>query len=261
MNPSYNGSSSGPLAGGVGPVISSGAGSSDAGDLILSSDKGRSKKWILVLVAVFVLVAAIVAGVLLMNNTNNKTGSLTDAYWTYMNYLIKGDSSKEKISRDDYRNSNTAVKEKFEAADSGYFIKLDELFSDFKKSFSKQSNKNKSRYENAINDYSKVLNFVVALKTGGTFNEEDEYVKNKTRLEELQMEYRNIASEMGCLVQNEVNEDCLLSKTPTEDLNKVSEEMYIVSNEIKIAENFAVNSLLQQSWGIQNMLEENENEN
>ena len=130
MNPSYNGSSSGLLAGGTGPVISSGAGSSDAGDLILSSDKGRSKKWILVLVAVFV-VSFVAIGLVLMfvgrsNNDSNSDGvEESSAVRVELQKMFKIDNEISKY--DGAELARIYVEENFIKTQEEISVKLNEL--------------------------------------------------------------------------------------------------------------------------------------
>lgn len=197
MNPSYDNT--------FGSFSSGGAGGNFQQPAVMNNAPVRkSRKWIVVLAVLFVVVVTglIVATMMMGRGKKVAVDSLDSSYWTYMNYLIKGEDSNEELLEEDYLNSETVVKKNYVDFDADYFNKLISLFDKFKKVVLSQPEEFSGRYDETMTDYGELLDYIVELKTVG------------------------------------VSEDDL------------------TEGEIEYNRNFIIDSLLQQSWGMEEIVEE-----
>lgn len=254
MDPSYNNS--------FGSFSSGGADGNYQQPMIAQTQgEKKTKKWVAIFIIFLVIVLIGVLAVLLFGRkTKTSAESLEAPYWTYMNYLIKGEDSSDKLGRDDYSRADTMVKKKYDNYDAEYFNKLKNLFNEFKNEFSKQPEKVRSVYSEALDDYEKTLQNIMSLGSSDLIEGDDEYNENKTKLIELEEKYDKMVSEMGCKKSGKVDEDCIYSKAPTEEFINLYEEINSVEDEINNTKRFVVYSFLQQSWGLERIITENEGE-
>ena len=171
MNPSYDNS----FGSFQQPVVSAQGGN------FQQVGERKSRKWIIILIILVVIAIGLFAVVMINRNSGKGSAeSIETSYWTYMNYLIKGEDSSEVLLEEDYLGLETAIRENYDRSDESYFNRLMNLFTIFKNAILSQPEDIRYRYNETLEDYEKSLNMLIKLETTNSSDDnEDSYLINQ----------------------------------------------------------------------------------
>lgn len=223
------------------------------GDVVIQSHTPRKgwKKWLIGGVAVVVVV--IIGVVLFKALWTRSAEDVRNAYWSYANYLIRGEESEEAFS--DWNDGDAMVKEAFKEHNEAYFNNLKDAFDRFHDVFKRGPEDIRVSLDETVQELDEAISFAVSLNEVGILdkgvlahdfenglnlleNERDKlvkvsgisnlaqgYVDKRLGFVEIFEKYLKMSSAAGCeLNDGDVDVWCLiLRNVDLEGVEKLSE--------------------------------------
>jgi len=111
-----------------------------------------------------------------------------------------------------------------------------------------------------MEDNKKLIQNAINLGTDKPLVGEDEYNESVEKLDELKTKRDTLVSQMGCEKNGSIDMTCVYAKPLNEEFMGLVEEIDTIENEIRLTKSSIVNLLLHQSWSLERMVVNDEEE-
>lgn len=262
--------------------------------VVFSNDKQEKsgKKWLTGAVVVAGVIGVVLIGLILFRVFSaSNAEEVRGAYWSYMNYLVRGDSSTDILSESDFTYAGTAARKAFDVTDNAYFKELDNKFGVFYRLFDGHSGIFGNATKSAVAELKKTVDFVVLLRQSVSSLDENEliksfvsgqdlvqlerqkfstmvdtsesvreYVDERIGFVEKYNEMLELVSGEGCLSDGVVETECVYNKSIRSSYISLAKALSSIKRKISADEMDALNKMLYDSWNVANLIQENGNE-
>lgn len=260
--------------------------STTGGDIFLDSSKQEKswKKWAIgmIVVAVVLIIGIVLFKVLWTRSAED----VRDTYWSYVNYLVRREESKEAFSG--WEDSDAVVKEAFRNHDEAYFDGLKDAFDRFYDVFKRGPKDMRASLDETVQELNEAVSFAVGLNEVGILdkdalvddfengldlleNEKNKlaklsglsdlaqgYVEKRLSFVEVFSKYLKMSSVAGCSLSGDVDTVCLFFRDISlEEINEVSGANDIWYETTR-SERDVISRLILYSWKIDNIYMEEE---
>lgn len=265
-----------------------------AGDIVINNGKQKKswKKWVILGAVGIVIVGVILLVVASVNKLSvSSVEEVQNAYWAYMNYLIRGEESEEVLEKNDYIYLDSVAREEFEQKNVEYFEKLNEYLDVFNDVLARRAHNSNSdvaiTFAQKLNE---LVNFVIYILQTESLDEQElmvafvsgenlvdleknklgdvssihevasEYVEYRLEFAETYSKLGEMAKDAGCIDNTSVKVLCLYDKNMGDEYMKLSQRLDAIKRSISRMEVDAMSRLAYNSWAVWDLMYEERND-